>query len=185
MLRVGVRLRRPHGRTLGYDLIAQAASGLLLADAASDDQVPRRSGGIAMADLTAGLLTFAAASPVSPTASGDTTRPASKGFEVSLLGASLAVQVQRFVSVGDREFDGAPAVCDETRLEQLAETVTESDELEPYYRCYGASDGYIALACLNLEQRRRVQALLGIDDPWAVNPQSEPADQAERVMRSR
>ncbi|MFD6058669.1 CaiB/BaiF CoA transferase family protein [Rhodococcus wratislaviensis] len=175
----------PESQTLGYDLIAQAASGLLLADARSGDPVPRRSGGIAMADLTAGLLTFAAA------LAGLTDRfrrhdetGVSKGFEVSLLGASLAVQVQRFVSVGDGEFEDAPGVCDETRLEQLAETVTESDELEPYYRCYAASDGFIALACLNLAQRRKVQALLGIDDPWAVNPQAVPADQAEREMRS-
>ena len=57
-----------------------------------------------MADLTAGLLTFAAA------LAGLTDRfrrhdetGVYKGFEVSLLGASLAVQVQRFVSVGDRE----------------------------------------------------------------------------------
>jgi crotonobetainyl-CoA:carnitine CoA-transferase CaiB-like acyl-CoA transferase len=181
----------PDSATLGYDLIAQAASGLLLADARPDDDVPRRSGGIAMADLTAGLLTFSAA------LIGLTDRfrragdEASKGIEVSLLGAALAVQVQRFVSVDD-DSEVAPGAgsadrqfCDDARLADIATTVAESDELEPYYRCYRASDGFIALACLNLGQRVKVQELLGIHDPWAANPQAAPADEAEHAVRSK
>jgi crotonobetainyl-CoA:carnitine CoA-transferase CaiB-like acyl-CoA transferase len=175
----------PMAGTLGYDLIAQAASGLLLADVREDDEVPRRSGGIAMADLTAGLLTL------SSVLAGLTDRfrhesedlPA-QGFEVSLLGSSLAVQVQRFITIG-AELDAAPASSvDRPVLKELGRRVSESDDLEPYYRCYEAADGYLALACLNLDQRRRVQDLLGIDDPWAANPQSEPVDEEERLLRS-
>jgi crotonobetainyl-CoA:carnitine CoA-transferase CaiB-like acyl-CoA transferase len=181
----------PDSATLGYDLIAQAASGLLLADARPGDDVPRRSGGIAMADLTAGLLTFSAA------LIGLTDRfrragddEASKGIEVSLLGAALAVQVQRFVSVDDDSEDAPGAgsanrqFCDDAQLADIATTVAESDELEPYYRCYRASDGFIALACLNLAQRVKVQDLLGIHDPWAANPQAAPADEDEHAARS-
>jgi crotonobetainyl-CoA:carnitine CoA-transferase CaiB-like acyl-CoA transferase len=178
----------PDSATLGYDLIAQAASGLLLADARPGDDVPRRSGGIAMADLTAGLLTFAAA------LIGLTDRfrhagdddAASKGIEVSLLGAALAVQVQRFVSLGsdDAAVPAAETFCDDAQLAEIATTVAESDELEPYYRCYRASDGFIALACLNLAQRVKVQDLLGIHDPWAANPQAAPADEGEHAVRS-
>jgi crotonobetainyl-CoA:carnitine CoA-transferase CaiB-like acyl-CoA transferase len=181
---------------LGYDLIAQAASGLLLADARPGDDVPRRSGGIAMADLTAGLLTFSAA------LIGLTDRfrrggddEASKGIEVSLLGAALAVQVQRFVSLEDDLEDDsevAPGTgiakrqfCDDAQLADIATTVAESDELEPYYRCYRASDGFIALACLNLTQRVKVQDLLGIHDPWAANPQAAPADEDEHASRNK
>lgn len=174
----------PDSATLGYDLIAQAASGLLLADARPGDEVPRRSGGIAMADLTAGLLTFAAA------LAGLTDRfrrsddtSASRGIEVSLLGAALAVQVQRFVEL-DPQAPEAATFCDEARLGEIATTVAESDELEPYYRCYRASDGFLALACLNLAQRVKVQGLLGIDDPWAANPQAVAADDTEFAMRS-
>jgi crotonobetainyl-CoA:carnitine CoA-transferase CaiB-like acyl-CoA transferase len=174
----------PESATLGYDLIAQAASGLLLADARPGDDVPRRSGGIAMADLTAGLLTFAAA------LIGLTERfrragddGASTGIEVSLLGAALAVQVQRFVSLdADRVADQSS--CDNAQLAEIATSVAESDELEPYYRCYRASDGFIALACLNLAQRVKVQDLLGIHDPWAANPQAAPADESEHEIRS-
>ncbi len=173
----------PDSATLGYDLIAQAASGLLLADARPGDDVPRRSGGIAMADLTAGLLTFSAA------LIGLTDRfrgpgdGGSRGLEVSLLGAALAVQVQRFVSMSDVRQDGERRFCDDGRLAEIATAVAESDELEPYYRCYRAADGYLALACLNLAQRVKVQRLLGVSDPWAANPQAAPADEAEHARR--
>ncbi|MDH6198189.1 crotonobetainyl-CoA:carnitine CoA-transferase CaiB-like acyl-CoA transferase [Mycobacterium frederiksbergense] len=180
----------PDASTLGYDLIAQAASGLLLADARPGDEVPRRSGGIAMADLTAGLLTFSAAliGLVDRLRGASPDAPA-RGIEVSLLGAALAVQVQRFVELsGDGGVDDSDTAdgsfCDDDRLVEIAAAVAESDDLEPYYRCYRASDGYIALACLNLAQRVKVQHLLGIDDPWAVNPQAAPADESERVLRS-
>ncbi len=174
----------PDSATLGYDLIAQAASGLLLADARADDDVPRRSGGIAMADLTAGLLTFSAAllGLTDRFRRGDDDEPA-RGVEVSLLGAALAVQVQRFVSVGEAVAT-EQAFCDKARLEEIAAGVVESDELEPYYRCYRASDGFLALACLNLAQRVKVQELLGIDDPWAADPQAKPADVTEYSTRS-
>jgi crotonobetainyl-CoA:carnitine CoA-transferase CaiB-like acyl-CoA transferase len=174
----------PDSATLGYDLIAQAASGLLLADARPGDEVPRRSGGIAMADLTAGLLTFAAA------LTGLTDRfrrgdaQAARGIEVSLLGAALAVQVQRFVALGSDGSDPAPRSCDEGRLGEIATAVVESDELEPYYRCYRTADGFLALACLNVAQRRKVAELLGVEDPWAANPQAVPADAAEHAARS-
>ncbi|MET4426783.1 CoA transferase [Mycolicibacterium sp. 624] len=180
----------PDSATLGYDLIAQAASGLLLADARPGDDVPRRSGGIAMADLTAGLLAFSAAL-IGLTdrfrRSGDVG--AARGIEVSLLGAALAVQVQRFVALDVDDGVADPGVadgsyCDARRLGEIATMVVESDELEPYYRCYRASDGFIALACLNLAQRVKVADLFGIDDPWAANPQATPADDAEHAARS-
>lgn len=180
----------PDSSTLGYDLIAQAASGLLLADARPDDDVPRRSGGIAMADLTAGLLTFAAAlvglTDRFRRSDDSADSRQSRGVEVSLLGAALAVQVQRFVSLSgeDAETVESPTSCDEARLTEIATAVAESDELEPYYRCYRASDGFIALACLNLAQRVKVQKLLDVEDPWAANPQAVPADAAEHAMRS-
>ncbi|MGB3483841.1 MAG: CoA transferase [Mycobacterium sp.] len=174
----------PDAATLGYDLIAQAASGLLLADARPDDEVPRRSGGIAMADLTAGLLTFSAAlmGLADRFRRGDSA--VGRGVEVSLLGASLAVQVQRFVTLDGAGNNPVRAFCDEARLGEIATAVAESDELEPYYRCYRAADGFLALACLNVTQRLKVAELLGVEDPWAANPQATPADAAELAVRS-
>jgi crotonobetainyl-CoA:carnitine CoA-transferase CaiB-like acyl-CoA transferase len=174
----------PMAGTLGYDLIAQAASGLLLADVREDDEVPRRSGGIAMADLTAGLLTLASVlAGLTDRHRRDGEEAPARGFEVSLLGSSLAVQVQRFIAVAPAERGRATASTDRSLLEELGRQVARSDELEPYYRCYEAADGYLALACLNLDQRLRVQRLLDVSDPWAANPQAAPADEEERRLR--
>ena len=88
----------PDSSLTAFDLIAQALSGLLLADARPGDEIPRRPGGLAMADFTAGLL--AAVSLLAGLVGRDDGRADAPGLEVSLLGAALAIQAQRFVSVG-------------------------------------------------------------------------------------
>jgi crotonobetainyl-CoA:carnitine CoA-transferase CaiB-like acyl-CoA transferase len=174
----------PEASLTAFDLVAQAVSGLLLADARGSDSVPERAGGIAMADFTAGLL---AAIAVLGGLLGR-ARDQASGFEVSLLGAALAVQAQRFVSVEAR--DGASPVgrqggtlATSEDLKRLARVRRARDELEPYYRAYSAADGFLVLACLHEGQRVAAGAVLGLDDPWAANPQAPPADAAERARR--
>jgi crotonobetainyl-CoA:carnitine CoA-transferase CaiB-like acyl-CoA transferase len=174
----------PEASLTAFDLVAQAVSGLLLADARGSDSVPERAGGIAMADFTAGLL---AAIAVLGGLLGR-SRDEASGFEVSLLGAALAVQAQRFVSVEAR--DGASPVGRQSGtlataedLKRLARVRRAHDELEPYYRAYSAADGFLVLACLHEGQRVAAGAVLGLDDPWAANPQAPPADAAERARR--
>ena len=169
-----------------YDLIAQALSGLLLADARPEDDAPRRMGGLAIADFTTGLL--AAIAVLAGLASR--TDAGSRGIEVSLLGAALAVQAQRFVSVerldrprrADRLAHGPPFATPGD-LAALAGQVAKQEALEPYYRTYRCLDGFLALACLNTAQRLAVCEVFGLEDPWAANPQAEPADEREREVR--
>jgi crotonobetainyl-CoA:carnitine CoA-transferase CaiB-like acyl-CoA transferase len=174
----------PEASLTAFDLVAQALSGLLLADARGSDSVPERAGGIAMADFTAGLL---AAIAVLSGLLGR-ARDGARGFEVSLLGAALAVQAQRFVSVEAR--DGASrsgrrggALATSEDLKRLARARRAHDELEPYYRAYSAADGFLVLACLHEQQRVAAGAVLGLEDPWAANPQAPPADAAQRARR--
>lgn len=173
----------PDSGRLGYDLIAQAMSGLLMADAHVGDEVPRRSGGIPVADITNGLLTCIGV--LAGLRQRDTVGRG-PGVEVSLLGAALTTQLQRFV-----ELPGSPGQATHgpsatgADLQTRARRVARDEELEPYYRCYQTSDGFIAVACLNVSQRRLVLDLLGLDDPWVENPQAQPVDEAERATRSR
>jgi crotonobetainyl-CoA:carnitine CoA-transferase CaiB-like acyl-CoA transferase len=175
----------PQSSLTAFDLVAQAMSGLLLASAQDRDAPPQRAGGIAIADFTAGLL---AAMAVLAGLVGR-SRSAAPGIEVSLLGAALAVQAQRFVAVDG--VDPPPARAELHRLEPATEADLERllddrravDELEPYYRSYRARDGYFVLACLHERQRRAAAAILGLEDPWAANPQAPPADPAERTRR--
>jgi crotonobetainyl-CoA:carnitine CoA-transferase CaiB-like acyl-CoA transferase len=176
----------PDAQRPAYDLIAQALSGLLMADTRVDDAVPRRMGGLAVADFTCGLL--AAIAVLAGLAAPDDGR--ADGIEVSLLGAALAVQAQRFVSVEAldrparaRRLEEGPPFATPDDLTSLADRVARQDELEPYYRTYRCADGYLALACLNTRHRLEVCDVFGLEDPWAVDPQAIPADEEERRRR--
>jgi crotonobetainyl-CoA:carnitine CoA-transferase CaiB-like acyl-CoA transferase len=175
----------PEASLTAFDLVAQALSGLLAANARASDSVPQRAGGIAMADFTAGLLA-AIAVLAGLVARG---RDGASGLEVSLLGAALAVQSQRFVSVEtldraareQRTEGGALATADD--LARHAHAQRAQGELEPYYRAYAATDGLLVLACLNEHQRVAAAGLLGVEDAWVANPQSPPASVDERERR--
>ena len=173
----------PDAALTAFDLIAQALSGLLLADARPGDEIPRRPGGLAMADFTAGLL--AAVSILAALVGRDSGRGDAPGLEVSLLGAALAVQAQRFVSVGSVDAAApngrAPATPDD--LAERGERTRASEELEPYYRAYRAADGFFVLTCLNEAQRRTALRLLGLDDPFVADPQAPPVSAGERTSR--
>jgi crotonobetainyl-CoA:carnitine CoA-transferase CaiB-like acyl-CoA transferase len=138
-----------------------------------------------MADFTAGLLAVIAV------LAGLVSRDAecASGFEVSLLGAALAVQAQRFVSVegldrgARRERLMGPPMATTADLARHARAQRAHDELEPYYRAYAAADGFLVIACLYEAQRAAAAAVLGLVDPWAANPQAPPADAAERDQR--
>lgn len=166
---------------VGYDLIAQAYSGLLMADAGIEDDVPRRKGGVPFSDITSGLLAC-----ISALVGLTQSRNRPRGhFEVSLLAAALLTQIQDFVRLesAPAESVNARTLANRSDLAAVAKAVRNAAELEPYYRCYEAADGYFALACLTTTQRKRVLEVLGLDDPWVANPQSPPADDDERQIR--
>jgi crotonobetainyl-CoA:carnitine CoA-transferase CaiB-like acyl-CoA transferase len=171
----------PDSERPAYDLISQALSGLLAAQPRVGDDVPRRMGGLAVADFMAGAL--AAVSVLAGLLARDDTAP---GVEVSLLGAALSVQAQRFVELaGEAREDGAEPLT--TRgLAQLAASLEQAERLDPYYRAYACGDGrFVAVACLNQAQRAAVCVLFGLDDPFAANPQAPAADSEELDARLR
>jgi crotonobetainyl-CoA:carnitine CoA-transferase CaiB-like acyl-CoA transferase len=171
-----------HAQKLGYDLIAQALSGLLMADVRLGDDVPRRSGGVPTADLLSGVLLCVSVLAGLHQRKDDSAPQ----IEVSLMGAALAAQAQRFVRLESERDAPAPGCSVTVRdLECTARSISSAEDLEPYYRCYETSDGYIALACLNSDQRRKVLDLLVVDDPWHDNPQATPRDESERAHRER
>lgn len=155
-----------------YDLVAQAHSGLLTAHAAPGDRVPVRAGGIPMADLTAGFLlatgVLAALVRARETGMGELV-------EVSLLAAALAVQLQDLVWLGD-EVAGGPRPAGRSDLEARADEIAGGIAMNPYYRAFEASDGFVAVACLNLEQRRAFLGLFDLEDATVDAPDLVPDD---------
>ncbi len=155
-----------------YDLVAQARSGLLTAHAAAGDTVPVRAGGIPMADLTAGYL-LASTVLASLVAARDTG--IGTLADVSLLAAALAVQVQDLVWLEDAGLDRA-RVATGADLTARAEEIAGDLAMNPYYRCYATSDGFVAVACLNLPQREAFLALFELDDATIDAPDIVPAE---------
>jgi crotonobetainyl-CoA:carnitine CoA-transferase CaiB-like acyl-CoA transferase len=172
----------PDAAVTAFDLVAQAVSGLLFANSHPADAVPQRAGGIAMTDFTAGLL--AAIAMLGGLIGRE--RAAAPGVEVSLLGAALAVQAQRFVRVDgiDPHARRSASLATADDLDRHARELLVAAELEPYYRTYLAADGFLALACLHERQRRAAAAVLGLGDPWAANPQAPAASETERRRRA-
>ncbi len=165
----------PHGPLAGrpaYDLVAQGRSGLLTSHASHGDTVPVRAGGIPMADLTAGhlLATGVLAALVAARRGGE-----GRIVEVSLLGAALAVQIQDLVWL-DGEAVGPATAATRGGLEARADEIAGGLAMNPYYRCYEAADGFLAVACLNLAQRTSFLGLFGLEDPTIARPDIAPAD---------
>ncbi len=155
-----------------YDLVAQARAGLLTAHASPGDDVPVRAGGIPMADLTAGMLLATAVLAALASARGGGV---GARVEISLLQAALAVQVQDLVWLdGEAVDDGRAATPDD--LELRAAEIQLGLRTNPYYRCFRAADGYLAVACLNVAQRRALLGLFGLDDPTVEAPDLIPTD---------
>ncbi|HUG65462.1 MAG TPA: CoA transferase [Gaiellaceae bacterium] len=162
-----------------YDLVAQARAGLLTAHASRGDTVPVRAGGIPMADLTAGFLlatgVLAALVRARETGEGEIV-------DVSLLAAAMAVQLQDLVWL---EADGAgePSGARREHLDARAAEIAGGVAMNPYYRCFEAADGFVAIACLNVTQRRALLDLFGLEDATIAAPDLVPEDAA--VLRAK
>jgi crotonobetainyl-CoA:carnitine CoA-transferase CaiB-like acyl-CoA transferase len=165
----------PLAGTPAYDLVAQARAGLLTAHASVGDRVPVRAGGIPVADLATGFLlasgVLAALVRAKTTGAGDLV-------EVSLHAAALAVQLQDLVRLPGEQAIDEPRVATSADLDQRAAEIARDMAINPYYRCYAAADGYLAVACLNLAQRQALLDLLRLDDPTVDAPDVVPGDPA-------
>jgi crotonobetainyl-CoA:carnitine CoA-transferase CaiB-like acyl-CoA transferase len=171
----------PLAGTPAYDLVAQARSGLLTAHAGPGDSVPVRAGGIPMADLTAGHL-LASSVLASLVAARDTGVGAL--VDVSLFAAAMAVQVQDLVWL-DGEGTLESKIATSADLAARASEIAGDTAMNPYYRCYAASDGFVAVACLNLAQRQAFLALFELDDATVGAPDVVPTEPEVLVAKQR
>jgi crotonobetainyl-CoA:carnitine CoA-transferase CaiB-like acyl-CoA transferase len=156
-----------------YDLVAQARAGLLTAHASPGDDVPVRAGGIPMADLTAGFL-LAAGVLAALLRARETRR--GELVDVSLLAAALAVQLQDLVWLAGEAGATVPQAADRAHLDARAAEIGGGVAMNPYYRCFEAADGFVAVACLNLSQRRAFLRLFDLHDATIDAPDLVPAD---------
>jgi formyl-CoA transferase len=162
----------PYAGRPGYDILSQAATGMVLYENKVERGVPQFITTVAVADLTTGMfMAFAIVNALYARAS------TGKGqcIETSLFASGVGVQYRPLLSVED--LDRAPR---EGFLQELAKEREQGIRYERaadlkaqyiagrgrnnYYRVYETKDGLIAVACLNNPQRRRLRDALGVED---------------------
>ena len=98
--------------------------------------------------------------------------------EVSLLAAAMAVQLQDLVWLPGEDDGGHVRAADRVQLESRAAEIAGGVAMNPYYRCFETSDGFLAVACLNRAQRAAFLGLFGLDDATIHAPDLVPDDAA-------
>jgi crotonobetainyl-CoA:carnitine CoA-transferase CaiB-like acyl-CoA transferase len=143
--------RGPNAHLSGYDLIAQAVTGLLTTGSRKDEDGIPLPMTPAIADFSTGLvIAFAVCAALF---SRERTGEGQK-IETTLLGTSLALQ-------------GAGFLRSEVDLAYTADPEASSRERRPlaaYYRVYPTKDSMIAVACLTPVLRRKMAAAVGVVD---------------------
>ncbi len=133
-----------------------------------------------MADLATGFLlatgVLAALVRARETGSGELV-------DVSLLAAALAVQLQDLVWLAGAADATEVSLAHRAHLDARAGEIAAGVAMNPYYRCFEASDGFVAVACLNVAQRRAFLGLFGLEDATIEAPDLVPADPAARAAK--
>ena len=157
----------------GYDLIAQAVTGLMASEAKVKDRLPQRIQSTALADFATGLAMAwgicAALYHRERTGRGQmvqtTLLATALGFQTSTVTQVEAVDKeprQGFLdTLGRLRESGAPF---DQMLEEYRHQRSPWRMDDTFYRTYQASDGVIAVACLSERLRLRFLDVLGLED---------------------
>jgi crotonobetainyl-CoA:carnitine CoA-transferase CaiB-like acyl-CoA transferase len=156
----------------GFDILSQAATGMILYEHKIESGVPNYISTIAVSDLTSAMfMAFAIVSALyARTSTGKGQR-----IETSLFAAGIAAQYRPLLSVEaiDRPVrEGFLEALAEKRGDGLRYAEAEALRREyvaprgrnNYYRVYETADGLIAVACLHNQQRRKLRDALGVED---------------------
>jgi crotonobetainyl-CoA:carnitine CoA-transferase CaiB-like acyl-CoA transferase len=146
--------RGPQSHRPGYDLVAQAMTGLLLTGARKDEDGVPLPLTPAIADYGTGLtMAFAVCAALF---ARERTGVGQK-VEATLLATSLALQTTGFLRTG---------VQTGRSIEADASSPTASARaMNAYYRVYKTKDSMIAVACLTPALRRKMAVAIEVADP--------------------
>jgi formyl-CoA transferase len=146
--------RGPQSHRPGYDLVAQAMTGLLLTGARRDEDGVPLPLTPAIADYGTGLtMAFAVCAALF---ARERTGVGQK-VEATLLATSLALQTTGFLRT---------AVSSGRTVEADAgATGATARAMNAYYRVYNTKDSMVAVACLTPALRRKMAGAIGVPDP--------------------
>jgi crotonobetainyl-CoA:carnitine CoA-transferase CaiB-like acyl-CoA transferase len=163
----------PESHRPGYDIIAQAVTGIMASEGRIEDGVPQQVQSTPLVDFVAAFTI--ALSVCSALYHRERTGRGQK-IETSLMASALALQTSRFINIA--------AVDDErrtdflTELERLRREGADYREIDDvyrsklgpvrigniYYRTYQAADGALAVGCLSDSLRKKLLGVLELED---------------------
>ncbi|MDP9236724.1 MAG: CoA transferase [Chloroflexota bacterium] len=163
----------PYGDRPGFDILSQAATGMILYENKIERGVPGYISTLAVADLTSAMfMAFAIVAALhARSASGVGQR-----IETSLFAAGIAAQYRPLLSIEDVDGPVREGFLSELAVrrkhglryqeaEKLRREYLPARGRNNYYRVYETRDGLIAVACLQNQQRRGLRDALAVDDP--------------------
>jgi formyl-CoA transferase len=169
----------PHAHRPGYDLIAQAATGLLITGGRSDEDGIPLPMSPPIADFATGLtMAFAVCAALF---ARERTGVGQK-VEATLLGTTLAMQGTGFMRIGiDADRPEQEAASGESRDGSAELTARQRRAAAAYYRAYRTKDSMIAVACLTPVLRRKLAEAVDVDDPRHTQTIPRTGPQAREV----
>lgn len=178
----------------GYDLIAQAVTGLMASEAKVKDGLPQRIQSTALADFATGL---AMAWGICAALYHRERTGRGQMVQTTLLATALGFQTSSFTQVEAVDKDPRQGFLDtlarlresgapfDQMLEEYRRQRSPWRERDPFYRAYQASDGVIAVACLSEALRVRFLYVLGLQDRRSesnFDPESEDIEALDGVL---
>lgn len=162
----------PYSHRPGYDLVAQAMTGLLLTGGRLDDDGIPLPLTPAIADYGTGLtIAFAVCAALF---ARERTGKGQK-IEATLLATALALQGGGFMRT--RVETGRTVEGDASDARRQARA------MNAYYRVYATKDSLIALACLNPVLRRKAAEAIGVEDARHSRTIPRDSDEGRRVAQ--
>lgn len=150
----------PSAHRPGYDLIAQAVTGLLLTGGRRDDEGIPLPMTPAVVDFATGLtMAFATCAALF---ARERTGVGQK-IEATLLATSLALQGGGFMRTGIETRTAADPEPEPDGTD--ARPSSRANRLNAYYRVYATKDSMIAVACLTPALRRKMANAIEVVDP--------------------
>jgi formyl-CoA transferase len=182
--------RGPYRHRPGYDIIAQAVTGLMSVEGRMEDGVPLLNA-LPSADISTGI---AIAWGVCAALYARERTGRGQCINTTLMASALMIQGTRLMSIEATDSERRDAALDRVRemrvegapYKQMLEVITG---LRPvvgniYYRCYRAADGFIAVGCLSTPLRIKLLRAIGMED-WRIGLRPSEVDASDPEVQRR
>ncbi|MEE2884231.1 MAG: CoA transferase [Chloroflexota bacterium] len=164
----------PESDRPGYDLIAQAVTGLMASEAKINDHLPLRIQSTAITDFATGL---AMALGICSALYHRAKTGQGQMVETNLLATALGIQtsnVTQIEAIHKEPRENFLRTLSSMRnngshfediIEEYRQQLSPWRERDPFYRAYQCLDGVIVVGCLNDNLRKKMLDLTGLEDP--------------------